>query len=131
MIEVLRSLYQCSHVRVHGEHIHCAHGVVLLIYPLEQGKPLELRICQLCADYDEMGPPIPADQRGWDKEIEPFSIAELNLDITLSNALRRARIGTLEEIIAVCRGKKKVHTIGTGKLLTLRAKLHAAGFELV
>ena len=134
----LRSLYQCSHAKVKGEDIYCAKGQKLStnklgtihIRELIRGDPLELRVCQLCGDYDEVGPPIPDGQRGWDKEIKPFSVQELNLDTSLSNALRRAGVDTLEKMIDVCLGKRKARTIGITKTAELKSKLRAVGFEV-
>ncbi|MDD5510800.1 MAG: hypothetical protein PHI12_08320 [Dehalococcoidales bacterium] len=70
---VVRSLYQCSNAKVNGKEIYCAKGKAigtgkggkLNIEQLMSGKPLERRICQTCADYNEMGPPIPPEERGW------------------------------------------------------------------
>jgi len=66
-----RSLYQCFHARVRGDEICCAKGHELVpgmrmsIQRLIRGTPLELTCCQKCEDYDEMGPPIPKNERGW------------------------------------------------------------------
>lgn len=72
-----RSLYQCSYAKVLNDGIYCAKGKILHptstnghihIRHLIKGKPLELRICQDCLDYDCMGPPVPAGERGWYKK---------------------------------------------------------------
>lgn len=68
-----RSLYQCSHAKVLGDTIRCDMGHPLgrkapgtiNIVRLKRGDVLELSICQACSDYDEMGPPIPKEERGW------------------------------------------------------------------
>jgi len=61
-----RSLYQCFNAKVLGDEIYCDKGHLSEnILRLARGTPLELSICQTCSDYDEMGPPIPKDERGW------------------------------------------------------------------
>ena len=75
MTEVKRSLYQCSNAKVLGDKISCSEGYQLEkrfggenglnIIRLARGAPLELAICQGCPKYDEMGPPIPPEERGW------------------------------------------------------------------
>lgn len=68
-----RSLYQCLNAKVLGDNIYCAKGKAiskaknpkLHIRQLMRGFPLEMSICQDCLDYDEMGPPIPKEERGW------------------------------------------------------------------
>lgn len=68
-----RSLYQCFHAKVIGEKVHCAKGHKLpsnagafsTYWALAHGAPLIMSCCQNCNDYDEMGPPIPANERGW------------------------------------------------------------------
>jgi hypothetical protein len=71
-----RSLYQCFNAKVRGDRIECAKGHnlgykygkiedSLSIRRLIRGAPLELAVCQECPDYDEMGPPIPKEERGW------------------------------------------------------------------
>lgn len=68
-----RSLYQCSNARIKGDKIYCKAGKVLVsvakgnvsIKRLARGTPLELTVCQSCTDYDEMGPPVPPEERGW------------------------------------------------------------------
>jgi len=69
----VRSLYQCFNARVLGERIHCVKGHILAtakdgttpVVRLARGQPLELKICQGCPDYDEMGGPVPPEERGW------------------------------------------------------------------
>ena len=69
-----RSLYQCFNAKVHEDCIYCAKGHKLWhsssngtisIHRLGRGQPLELTVCQSCPDYDEMGEPVPANERGW------------------------------------------------------------------
>jgi len=72
-----RTLYECSHTRVKGDRIRCFKGHTLLkksedggidIRRLARGAPLIFRICQLCPDFDCMGPPLPPEERGWLKK---------------------------------------------------------------
>ena len=74
MKEPKRSLYQCFNAKVQGETISCSRGHFLTkasvtgsisTKRLQRGEPLELTVCQACEAYDEMGPPIPAGERGW------------------------------------------------------------------
>ncbi len=74
-----RALYDCSHARVKGERILCRkdHPFSLKtddgsidVKRLARGEPLQLDICQGCADFDSMGPPIPEEERGWLKQKE-------------------------------------------------------------
>ena len=74
-----RALYDCSHARVKGERILCRkdHPFSLKtddgsidVKRLARGEPLQLDICQGCADFDSMGPPIPEEERGWLKKEE-------------------------------------------------------------
>ena len=69
-----RTLYQCFHARVKGDHIFCAKGhkfnshrldVELNINTLARGDPLALRVCQDCPDFESMGEPVPPEERGW------------------------------------------------------------------
>lgn len=68
-----RSLYQCLNAKVLGDKIYCSKGHKLGgvkggrldVLRLIRGEPLELSICQDCPDYDEMGPPVPKEERGW------------------------------------------------------------------
>ena len=78
-----KSLHQCSNARVNREkreweaHIYCVkghlfakgQGGVISIIRLERGDPLELSVCQYCRDYEEMGPPIPKEERGWRDQV--------------------------------------------------------------
>lgn len=69
------SLYQCSNARVKGDVIYCKAMRVLAgnakgdvnVRRLVRGERLELTICQSCVDYDEMGAPVPPEERGWVK----------------------------------------------------------------
>lgn len=135
----LRSLFQCSHAKVKGEDIYCAkkHDLstnkpgTIHIRQLIRGDPLELRVCQLCADYGWMGPPVPDGQRGWSEEIKPFAIEELGLDPKLQHFLvYRSKIDSLTKLIAVCQGKVKLRSFGTTKIAELKTKLQAGGFEV-
>ena len=67
-----RTLYECSHARVKGERIrcHCGHPLSLKsedggieLKRLANGEPLALNICQVCGDFDRMGPPVPEEAR--------------------------------------------------------------------
>ena len=70
----MRSLYQCANAKVRegnettlGE-IYCAKGHQFsgnYYRTLSRGNPLELTTCQKCSDYDEMGEPVKAEDRGW------------------------------------------------------------------
>jgi len=67
-----RSLYQCSNARVRGPKLVCEKEhkfpiVASSILVLARGAPLELSCCQECPDYDEMGPPVAKEDRGWGK----------------------------------------------------------------
>jgi len=74
---IKRSLYQCSHARfpIKGDRIYCDKGHSLSrisrkdgtisVVRLARGEPLELTVCQLCRDFDELGPPVPREERGW------------------------------------------------------------------
>ena len=72
-----RPLYECSHARAKGERIrcHCGHPLSLKsedggieLKRLANGEPLALNICQVCGDFDRMGPPVPEEARGWTKK---------------------------------------------------------------
>ncbi len=69
-----RSLYQCSHAKVNKRiHCQCGHAlasnsITLNIERLIRGESLECTNCQECPDYDEMGGPVEAKDRGWAKE---------------------------------------------------------------
>ncbi len=66
-----RSLYQCFHARVKGGVIRCAKGALLSsigiinISELKAGKPLVMKVCQACPQYEEMGTPEGKLDRGW------------------------------------------------------------------
>ncbi|MBI4236461.1 MAG: hypothetical protein HY688_03790 [Chloroflexi bacterium] len=69
-----RSLYECSHSRVRRPRIYCERGYPLSrksptgsldIVRLAHGEPLEMNICRDCPDFDSMGPPLLAAERGW------------------------------------------------------------------
>jgi hypothetical protein len=71
-----RTLYECSHALVSGNHIRCCRGHPLLprieggvveVKRLARGNPLVFKVCQKCPDFDCMGPPIRAEERGWVK----------------------------------------------------------------
>jgi len=66
-----RSLLQCFHAKVNDD-IYCAKGHLfgsgkeyVSIKRLARGEPLEYEVCQGCLDYDEMGGPVPKEERGW------------------------------------------------------------------
>ncbi len=72
-----RTLYECSHALVKGERIkcHCGHPFSLKsedggieVKRLAKGEPLALNICQVCGDFERMGPPVPEEARGWSKK---------------------------------------------------------------
>jgi len=79
MPKTKRSLYQCFNAKVKGGDISCAKGHEVFkgehggrtnysripVLRLKRGAPLELGICLNCPDYDEMGPPVPREERGW------------------------------------------------------------------
>jgi hypothetical protein len=73
---VKRSLYQCFNARVKVDKIYCAKGWPLSIRKdgtvdlirLIRGEPLEFAICQGCVDFDSMGDPVAAKDRGWLEE---------------------------------------------------------------
>jgi len=74
-----RTLYECSHALVKGERIkcHCGHPFSLKsedggieLKRLAKGEPLALNICQVCGDFERMGPPVPEEARGWAKKAE-------------------------------------------------------------
>ena len=69
-----RTLYECSYARARGESIYCLKGHSLRLHhgnghidlrQLALGKRLAFRVCQDCVDFDCMGPPVPAGERGW------------------------------------------------------------------
>lgn len=74
-----RALYQCFHAKVKGDYIYCAKGHhfvssrkvgirTLSIDRLVTGAPLVFSMCQGCIDYEPMGGPIPAEERGWTRQ---------------------------------------------------------------
>ncbi len=72
-----RTLYECAHARVKGESICCGKGHPLHVRPgnghldisrLAKGKRLAFSFCQKCLDFDCMGPPVPPEERGWEKK---------------------------------------------------------------
>ena len=72
-----RTLYDCSHARVYGDHIRCSEGHMLLTRTeggsiatrrLARGEPLAYNVCQGCPDFDCMGPPVPPEEKGWLKK---------------------------------------------------------------
>jgi hypothetical protein len=70
-----RSLYDCYHARVRGDHIYCQKGHLfhnngrqngsISIKRLAKGAPLVMSICQECADFESMGDHVPCEERGW------------------------------------------------------------------
>jgi hypothetical protein len=69
-----RTLYECFNAKVSGKDIYCEEGYALGKGEgsldqsrLEQGEKLAPKICQQCAEFDSMGPPVPADEKGWYK----------------------------------------------------------------
>ncbi len=72
-ILIKRSLYQCANAKVKRERMYCAKGMglgrsvdgTLSILKLQRGEPLVFEICQECRHYDDMGPPLMKDERGW------------------------------------------------------------------
>lgn len=68
-----RSLYQCSNARANGMEIYCREGhrigkqnaKTISLQQLKLGRPLECGECQKCPHYVELGPPVPAEERGW------------------------------------------------------------------
>jgi len=70
-----RSLYDCYHARVRGDHIYCQKGHLfhnngrqngsISIKRLAKGAPLVMSICQECADFESMGEPLSSEERGW------------------------------------------------------------------
>ena len=74
-----RTLYECSHAQVTGKRVRCCHGHPfslksedggIAVKRLARGEPLALDICQVCGDFDCMGPSIPEEKRGWLKKEE-------------------------------------------------------------
>ena len=74
-----RTLYECSRARVKGERITCCQGHPfslksedggIEVKRLAKGEPLALNICQVCGDFERIGPFISEDARGWLKKVE-------------------------------------------------------------
>ena len=68
---VKRTLWDCSNAKVWGDRVHCKAGQVLGIVTIEKvarGAPLALSVCQKCEHYDNNGPPLPKEERGWLRE---------------------------------------------------------------
>lgn len=72
-----RTLYECSHARVNGNRIYCHKEYSLSprkkdssieVRRLARGEELALATCQNCRDFDDMGPPILPEERGWIKK---------------------------------------------------------------
>lgn len=90
----MRTLYECSHARIQGKRIYCDRGYPLAsktgegdldVRMLAEGKALAFKVCQLCSDFDCLGPPVPEDERGW------LKIKEVTrYDRTHRQALREA-----------------------------------------
>ena len=73
-VVAVRALYDCSHARVCGSRIYCDKGYKLSrashdgsigINRLERGMSLGLAVCQNCIDFDNMGTPVPDNEKGW------------------------------------------------------------------
>lgn len=71
---MLRSLYRCGNAKVRGDKIQCDKGHRLWdgrldgsisSLRLQRGSPLKFVVCQECKDFDDMGPEVPAEERGW------------------------------------------------------------------
>ena len=69
-----RTLYECSHALVNGERIRCRHNHPfslksgdggIEVKRLAAGEPLALNICQVCGDFERMGPQLAETARGW------------------------------------------------------------------
>ena len=72
MEKVQRQLYQCSCARVRNREVVCSKGHRLLgnnnrinITAIKRGAPLVFKACQNCTDFDYMGEPVKAEDRGW------------------------------------------------------------------
>ena len=67
----MRSLYQCSNAKAGLVWLYCRMGhrfkglTFISNVRLEEGDPLEYKVCQKCEDFDYMGEPIPKSERGW------------------------------------------------------------------
>jgi len=62
-----RTLYECSHARINGDRICCRKGHSLLpgardgtveAKLVERGDELALSVCQICPDFNRIGPPL-------------------------------------------------------------------------
>jgi hypothetical protein len=70
---IKRTLYECSHARVHKYRVICEKGYTISekdieIRHLAKGQPLAMTTCQTCEYFDRMGPPVPKNERGWEKQ---------------------------------------------------------------
>jgi hypothetical protein len=69
----MKSLYQCGQAIVTGNSIKCKanHNLskrrdgCIDAFRLKRGDVLELSVCQNCPDFDFMGNPVKAEDRGW------------------------------------------------------------------
>jgi hypothetical protein len=63
------SLYECGNARVakDGKSMFCrkSNFVPLPISLLAEGHDLELTTCDKCTDFDKIGEPVKAKDRGW------------------------------------------------------------------
>jgi hypothetical protein len=73
-VMAVRTLYECSHARVHDSRIYCDKGHRLSgvkldgsleVNRLERDMPLAIAICQNCPDFDCMGTPVQNSEKGW------------------------------------------------------------------
>jgi len=109
-----RSLYQCFHAKVYnakeircekGHHLSNAVSGAIPIEKLAKGEALEPTFCQMCLDYDEMGPPVPPRQRGWEKRDiaekpdESMLVSDLAVSSRTANTLRRNKLITVAQIL--------------------------------
>ena len=66
---VPRSLYDCSNAVVEDGMVKCRRGHELKapigLRQVMLGEPLVVNECQRCRDFDPMGPPVDARERGW------------------------------------------------------------------
>lgn len=69
-----RTLYECEYARVQGSRIYCYKGHIIArqtgksyleISLLARGTSLAMSFCQQCKDFKSMGPPVPANEKGW------------------------------------------------------------------
>jgi hypothetical protein len=70
----MRTLYDCAYARVRGTRVYCEkrHPIAtqtgnsfIDLSLLARGRRLAMAFCQKCADFDSMGSPLPADEKGW------------------------------------------------------------------